>query len=147
MRRSIQSLLIAASIAAFACAPEARATITRCDETTELALRNAVIDNSAIFGVNCTITLTQGPFQIPPSSPFVSTIINGNGFAVTLSGENPQGVIIVPPGATLNLTGVTIANGRTASSTGAGISNAGSLQVTNCTFTGNTNAILNAGSL
>lgn len=83
MRRSIQALLIAASIAAFACAPKARANITTCDSNTESALRKA--DNSAIFGVSCSIALTQGPLQM---------------FAVTLSGGNTPGVIDAPPGAT-----------------------------------------------
>jgi hypothetical protein len=149
MNRSTQSFFIACGLAAFLGATQAQATITSCDETT---IRNAVAGRSAIFGVNCSITLRQGPLQIPPvvQGLFfipIQTVINGNGFAVTISGGNNQGVINVPSGSGLILENVTIADGRTISSTGGGVTNSGSLSVSGCTFTGNTNAILNNGTM
>ena len=149
MNRSTQSLFISCALAIFLCATQAHATITSCDETT---IRNAVAARSAIFGVNCSITLTKGPLQIPPDLigflliP-IQTTINGNGFAVTINGGNNQGVINIPSGSGLILQKVTIADGQTASSTGGGITNSGSLSVSGCTFTDNTNAILNNGSM
>jgi hypothetical protein len=77
----------------------------------------------------------------------LETIIRGNGFAVTLDGGHTVGVINVPSGAALLLENVTIQNGRTSSSTGAGITNAGVLFVRDCTFIGNANAILSTGNL
>jgi predicted outer membrane repeat protein len=144
IRRSIQSLLIWAGLAAVVCAPSAHAvTITSCDENT---VKKAVATLSATFGVDCSLTLTS-PINIPVSPFFPITFIRGNGFAVKLSGGNSVGVINAPHGAALILSDVTITNGRTSSSTGGGISNAGSLEVTGCTFIGNTNAILNTGNL
>ena len=148
MRRPIQSLLIAAAVAAFACAPEALATTITSANCNETGIRNAVASHSAIFEVNCSITLMQGPLQIPPNNALhISTMIKGNGFTVTLSGGNKQGVIDVPLGATLYLSGVTIANGQTLSSTGGGIANSGSLSVSGCMFMGNTIAIQNNGTM
>ena len=77
----------------------------------------------------------SGTLIVPQISITASTNVVGTGQSVTLSGNLANGVFNVSAGVTLALTNLTIANGTSAS--GAGVNNAGTLTVTNCTFSGN----------
>jgi hypothetical protein len=98
------------------------------------------------FSVSGTITLTglaaPGSGQLPAianSSPG-SLTIDGTGQSITVDGANGiDGILVVNPGATLNLNLLTIAHGKAASAQidGGGIYNGGTLTVTNSTFSSN----------
>lgn len=126
-------------------------------EAIEAANANAMVDacpaghpdptvDVIAFGVTGTITRTSGEFTVTDD-----LTIDGPGAAsLTLSGGNVTRVMEVGPGVTLNLEGVTVADGM--EYFGPGISNAGTLTVTNSTFSGNTatvtgGGIYNAGTL
>ena len=120
----------------------------------QTSLREAVA-YAATLGGNPTITF----------APFVNgTIVLGSTLAITsdltitgpganllaISGNNAVRVFSVAAGKTVNLTGLTIANGRLTANgqSGAGISNAGTLNVSACAFTGNrVHGIADAGAI
>ena len=86
------------------------------------------------FSVSGTITLGSGLPAI------VNTLtIDGTGQTVTIDGAKLYGVLVVNSGATLNLNDLTIADASStaASSEGGGVTNTGTLTVTNCTFSDN----------
>ncbi len=98
-------------------------------------------------GLTGTITLTGNP-------PFIQTsmTITGPGASqLTVSGNNLYHVFMVFSG-TVNISGLTIANGNDGGEAGAGIMNFGTLTVAGCAFTGNSasyggGAISNDGPL
>jgi len=83
-------------------------------------------------------------------------VIDGPGAsALTISGDNAVEVFLVDAGVTATLSGLTISGGMTNQS-GGGISNAGTLSVTDCTISGNSTTtgaggggggVYNAGTL
>ena len=77
----------------------------------------------------------SGTVVVPQINITASTAIVGTGQSVTLSGNPTNRVFNVSSGVTLALTNLTIANGNAAF--GAGVDNAGTLTVTNSTFSGN----------
>lgn len=82
------------------------------------------------FNVNGTIALGSGFSNIERNMT-----IDGAGHSVTVSGNNTVPVFTVMMGVTFNLQNLTVANGNGAF--GGGILNNGMLNVSNCTFTGN----------
>ncbi len=88
----------------------------------------------------CTITLTLGALVVNSASTAGTlTIINATGASnLQISGNNTSRVFSVNSGGNLTINGVTITNGRTGSNDGGGISNNGTLTLTNSTVSGNT---------
>jgi CSLREA domain-containing protein len=85
------------------------------------------------FGVSGTITLVT---SLPAVTDAAGLALDGSGQAVTISGNHVSKIAIVPPGATLSLSHLTIANGYSDTFGGA-ISNSGTLVITNSVFSGN----------
>jgi len=116
-------------------------------EAIRAANASAGVADTINFGVSGTITLAS---RLPDIEDDVT--IDGAGRSITVSGDNAVQVLFVSAGKTLNLAGLTIANGYCASPcSGGGILNAGTLKVTRSTFTGNSallgGAIHNFGTL
>ncbi|HEY8158460.1 MAG TPA: PxKF domain-containing protein [Methylobacter sp.] len=92
------------------------------------------------FRVSGTITLDN---TLPNITDVDGLSIDGNGQNVTVSGNNAVQVMRVEAGATLKLLHLTVANGFLTfppfpgNSDGGGIYNAGTLNVSNSTFSGN----------
>ena len=63
--------------------------------------------------------------------------IDGAGHSVTVSGNNATRVFYVNGGVTFNLQNLTVTGSNASGDYGGGISNKGSLAVSNCSFTGN----------
>jgi hypothetical protein len=121
---------------ALVCLPQARAggVVRTCDET---SLRTALSGGGFVsFACSGTISLSS---TINISA---NTTIDGSEHHVTISGGNAAGVFFVNTGINFGVNRVTIANGN--SYNGGGIYNAGTLNVTNSTFSGNT--VLGVGS-
>ncbi|MGD9762702.1 MAG: choice-of-anchor Q domain-containing protein [Candidatus Binatia bacterium] len=98
---------------------------------------NAVPGADAIVfeqGLTGTIALTD---TLPAITGEVTIAGPASGGPITVSGEHEVGVLEVASGAMLVVENLTIANGDTASSEGAGIMNAGDLRVESCSFSGN----------
>jgi predicted outer membrane repeat protein len=101
--------------------------VSVCDEAHLLA---AISGGGTItFDCSGAITLTT------PITITANTTIDGSGQDVTISGNHAVRVFKVNYGATLNLNGLTIANGSATS--GAGVLNYGTLALDNSTFSGN----------
>ena len=107
----------------------AAGTVTNCSYAGPGGLA-AALTSGGLVTFACSGTLI-----VPQISITASTNVVGTGQSVTLSGNLANGVFNVSAGVTLALTNLTIANGTSAS--GAGVNNAGTLTVTNCTFSGN----------
>jgi CSLREA domain-containing protein len=93
------------------------------------------------FGVTGTITLGS---NLPSISEAVT--IDGPGAAnLTVSGGGAVRVLEVSGGTTLNLEGVTVANGSAGSPGGGGILNNGTLTITSSTVSGNSTSVNGGG--
>jgi subtilase family serine protease len=99
--------------------------------------------NASNSAAQNTITLSNGTLNLP-SNTSVAGATSGVGAAltnlVTVNGANANTVFNVNPGVTkASLSGLTIANGSASGTIGegGGILNAGTLTVSNCTFSGN----------
>ena len=113
--------------------------------TTDCSLRDAIevaaSGDTIDFSVSGTITLSLGQLSISKN-----LTIDGSGQTITLSGGGANRVFYVNSGWVLSLTNLTIANG---SGEGGGIYNedTGTLNVHNCTFTGNNVGLSNGGGI
>src|SRR5258708_7116662 len=94
-------------------------------------------------GGNVTFTCS-GIIIVPEIVIATNTSIDATGQSVTLSGNHVNRVLCVHSGITLNLTGLSIANGLASASActedsgaGGGIYSAGTLTLTNSTLSGN----------
>src|SRR5688572_11353325 len=105
------------------------------------SLRQAINDNNALGGGNTiifsntvtgTITLTSGELVISTNA----TILGPGPQVLTVSGNNASRVFNIT-GGTAAISGLTIANGGVTNNSGGGIANTGTLNLTNCLFTGN----------
>jgi hypothetical protein len=151
----------AAATVAVSPAQGATFTVTTPDDSGPGSLRQAILDangspgaDTIDFGVSGIVTLTSGELLVADT-----LIIAGPGAAsLTISGSNASRVLKVASGASLNLDGVTIADGTAPgewpANFGGGIRSDGTLVVTNSAFTGNSapaggegGAIHNGGSL
>lgn len=108
------------------------ASISVCDEA---SLRSALDSGGTIlFDCDGVITLSQTLIVSNDVS------LEGNGHAVTISGDNRVRVFQIDPGVSVTLRDLTIANGLNAELNGAsggGILNEGTLTLLNCTFSNN----------
>ena len=133
--------------------PTARAaslTVTSTADSGAGSLRQAIAD--AASGDTITFNLSGCPCTITLASQLTidkNLTITGPGAGqLTISGNNAVRVFQVNAGSTLNLSGVTVANGNVGTSdNGGGIANRGTLTVSGSTFSGNSGhfgaAILN----
>ncbi len=98
-----------------------------------------------LFSVSGTITLNS---TLPAIQAGIS--IDGSGQCITIDGASTYQVLSVNTDASLSLIDLTIANGTT-NATGGGVSNSGTLAVSNCTFSADSagvgGGIENLGSL
>ena len=112
----------------------------------EIGLANAVGGTNTIafntnpalgtnFSTPQTITLAGTPLEL--STPNESVTITGPVGGLTISGGGLSGVFQVDNGVTASISDLTITGGETASD-GAGLYNAGTTALTDCTITGNT---------
>jgi hypothetical protein len=127
--------------------PQPAAAAGVVSECTETALRSALEGGGLVTFSGCgTIVLTS---QLEISA---NTTIAGGG-AVTLDGQGSTRLIQVASGVTLNLVGLTLANGsvRLSGGDGGAIFNDGQVAITGSTLTGNSGyfggAIINVGTL
>jgi CSLREA domain-containing protein len=117
------------------------------------------------FAVAGTITLT-GP--LPALTDAATTTITGPAGGITLDAHGASGILQVNAGASVSLSGLTLANGsapdggailnagtltltndtltdNSASGSGGGIDNVGALTLSNCTLTGNSASVSGGG--
>jgi CSLREA domain-containing protein len=99
-------------------------------------------NDTIVFSVVGTILLTDTLPQIGSvNDVLVSNILTINGPAapgITIDGQNAVQIMLVAPGATLNLNNLKVANGSAGEgNSGGGIFSDGTLTVTNTTFSGN----------
>jgi uncharacterized repeat protein (TIGR03803 family) len=92
-----------------------------------------------LIGPN-TITFNADATVILAATENISsdTIVDGNGYNVTISGNNNCGVFFANPGVHLTLQNLTVANGLALGGYGGGIDNSnGIVTINNCTFSNN----------
>jgi predicted outer membrane repeat protein len=93
-----------------------------------------VFDTTGVFSSPQTINLRGVTLSLANANTGVS--INGpGGGIVTVSGNQAGGVFVVPKGATVVLSGITITGGS--ATNGGGVDNMGTLSLTNSTVSGN----------
>jgi hypothetical protein len=116
-------------------------TVTNLNDQGPGSLRQAIADASAEDtvdfqqGLHGTITLTSGALTINK----LLTIDGPGASIITVSGNKNQQVFNIPSPFTVGNSGLTIANGI--ASYGGGISNGGSLTITDCVVSGNSTRI------
>ena len=106
--------------------------------TTNPAPNTIVFDTTGLFSSPQTINLNGVTLSLTNvKDANTGVAINGpGGGIVTISGNQAGGVFMVPTGATVTLSGITITGGSAAD--GGAVDNFGNLTVTNATITGNT---------
>ncbi len=110
-----------------------RYAITEANANTNTAGSEIELD-ATVFASPQTITLTSTLELSETAGPEV--IVGPGAGLVTISGNNAVEVFLVDAGVTSTLSDLTISGGMTNQS-GGGISNAGTLSVTDCTISGN----------
>jgi len=103
------------------------------------APNTVVFNTSGMFASPQTIVLTGGTLFL--SNTTTGVAIAGPGASrVTISGNNAFGVVMVSPGTTATLSGITITAGlaTTGTGAGAGVDNLGNLTISNAAVTLNT---------
>jgi hypothetical protein len=129
-------------------------TVTNLNDSGTGSLREAINDAEAragkdeiVFADGLSGTITLGS-ELPTITDRAGLVIDGGG-DVTVSGNNAVQVLEVAPKAKLDLRSLTVSDGSNI--VGGAIFNAGTLKVTNSTFSGNRattgGAIENAGTL
>jgi hypothetical protein len=118
-------------------------TVSTLNDDGAGSLRQAIIAANAApttdtvtFSLSGTITLVT---TLPHITDTAGLTLDGSGQTLTIRGDHKVPVLQVETGATLNLNLLTIADGKTTSGSDGGgiINNAGTLIVTNSTFSGN----------
>jgi Bacterial Ig-like domain (group 3)/MBG domain (YGX type)/Domain of unknown function (DUF4214)/Right handed beta helix region len=89
--------------------------------------------NSGVFTGGQKITLTLGSLELNNASE--TETITGPTTGLTLDGGGTSGVFQIDAGATAAISGLTITHGSSVN--GGGVSNDGTLTLTNCTISGN----------
>jgi hypothetical protein len=127
-------LLLAAVIALALASPQAAragGVVTACNEA---GLKSELFGGGTVtFSCSGTITVLGGTITIAEN-----TMIDGSGQNITISGGGKIQLFVVNSDRTLNLKNLTVADALSGSSNGGGVLNNGTLNVTNCTFRGNT---------
>ena len=114
-------------------------TVTTLDDAGAGSLRQALLDTPAGGtvdfqpGLSGTITLTSGELAINKDL----TVAGPGPDVITVSGNHASRVFDIAAHVTVALSGLTIADGFTLDSFGAGIQNSGTLTVTGSTLSGN----------
>jgi fibronectin-binding autotransporter adhesin len=88
-----------------------------------------------VFGAPQTITLAGAPLELSNTSE--SETITGPSSGLTISGGGRSRVFQVDQGVTASIAGLTISGGQVTGN-GGGVSNSGTLTMTDCTVSGNT---------
>ncbi|MHB1561420.1 MAG: choice-of-anchor Q domain-containing protein, partial [Isosphaeraceae bacterium] len=91
--------------------------------------------DSTVFATAQTIKLTNGPLELSDTTG--TETITGPAAGLTINGGGLSGVFQVDKGTTASITGLTITGGL-AVGNGGGVSNSGTLTMTDCTISGNT---------
>ena len=94
----------------------------------------------------------SGTIVVPSITLFQDTVIDSAGQSVTLSGNHVNRVLVVNSGVTVELNGITVANGVTtpdagSGASGAGIYNEGTLTLTDSTVSANTAMLGHGGGI
>jgi hypothetical protein len=87
--------------------------------------------------VTAPITLGSGQLELSLPSSTAAVTIDGGAAGVTVDGNKASRIFRVDGGVTAALNDLTISNGNAGIYNGGGISNAGTLTVSNCTLSGN----------
>ena len=95
------------------------------------ALAAAASGETIDFSVTGTITLTSGELTIGQNQ----TITGPGASSLTIDGNNNSRIFYISSGATVNISGLTLANGNSANY-GGGIENEGTLNISDCVISG-----------
>ncbi|MCE9563551.1 MAG: IPT/TIG domain-containing protein, partial [Planctomycetes bacterium] len=95
--------------------------------------------DSTVFATAKTILL--GGTQLTLSDTSGSTTITGPVAGLTIDANNASRVLQVNAGVTASVSGLTFTKGSIGSGDGGGVSNLGTLSLTNCTISGNSAAV------
>ncbi len=85
------------------------------------------------FQISGTVSLSG---QLPAFTDAATTTVIGPSGGITLDAHGASGILVVQPGASVALTGLTLAHGN--GFQGGGVFNDGTLSLTNCIISGNT---------
>jgi len=132
--------LLALMFSAIGVTPAHAAILTVSDCTAPSGTVARLVDQITAAASGDTINFScSGTITLAATITIAKNLtINGDGQTVTISGGNAVRVFIVNAGVSLTLNNLTIANGKIfAGDHGGGISNAGTLAITNSTFSGN----------
>lgn len=132
---AIMAIIVFLLSVAFIPAYAGDATVNTCDFTTLEAAVTTANAGGGTITFNCSGTI-YFPYHLTISA---SVIIDGNGNAVVFDGQNAVRHFSVTGGATLNLTGLTLQNGRQ-TLYGGSIFNDGSVILSYMTFINNPSA-------
>ena len=94
---------------------------------------NSITFDPNVFAAQQTITLNGGTLTLTNTA---TTTITGPAAGVTISGNATSGVFVIASSASASLSGLTIFGGYTTGN-GGGVSNSGTLMMTDSTVTGN----------
>jgi autotransporter-associated beta strand protein/predicted outer membrane repeat protein len=83
-----------------------------------------------------TITLTGGELELSDTTGTITISGPGTG-QLTIDGGDSSRVFLIDANVSASISGLTIADGEAANDNGGGVSNAGTLTLTNCDLTGN----------
>jgi hypothetical protein len=124
-------------------AAQAAGTVTNCATFGTVGTVGTLADSLNNGG---TVTFQcAGTIIVPEIAITQSTTLNGNGFNVTLSGNNSNRLFVVDSGQTLAINGLTIANAFATGTGGAIQNNGGVVTVNNSIFNNNTATNLGGG--
>jgi hypothetical protein len=112
------------------------------------APNTVVFDTTGEFATPQTIDLS-GPLVLSDLNPTGLAIVGPGQNGVTISGSGLFPVVVINPGVTATLLGLTISGGNAGSGSGGGIENSGTLTLSADTITGNSagsgGGVFNAG--
>jgi predicted outer membrane repeat protein len=145
--RLLRAAWVIAAVAATAAvtvspAQAANFTVTNLSDSGAGSLRQAILDANAAAGADTVTFSVAGTITLAGTLPAITddVTIDGPGAAgLTISGNNAVRVLEVNAGATLNLEGVTVADG--AAESGGAIWSAGATIVVASSFSGNSASI------